>query len=171
MERRNHIMLLSEQAYQRIDRELKKFPADQKRSAIMAALTIAQEEKGWVSTEVIEDVATYLDVPPIQVQEVVTFYDMFHTRPVGRFTISVCTNLPCALRNGVRSGEYLKEKLGIDYGQTTEDGLITLAEAECMGSCGDAPVMLINNHYMCLHMEEERIDVMIEELRKEGESA
>jgi len=164
-------MLLSEQAYQRIDRELTKFPEDQKRSAIMAALTIAQEEKGWVSTEVIEDVAAYLGVPPIQVQEVATFYDMFHIRPVGRFTISVCTNLPCALRDGVRSGEYLKKKLGIDYGETTPDGLFTLEEAECMGSCGDAPVMLLNNHHMCLHMQEERIDFMLEELRKEGESA
>src|SRR5690625_695990 len=163
-------MLLSEQAYQRIDRELTKFPADQKRSAIIAALTIAQEEKGWVSTEVIEDVAAYLGVPPIQVHECATFYDTFHIRPVGRFTISVCTNLPCALRDGVRAGEYLKENLNIDYGETTEDGLFTLVEAECMGSCGDAPVMLVNNHHMCLHMQEERIDFMLDELRKEGES-
>src|SRR5690625_8044671 len=113
MERRNHILLLSEQAYQRRDRALKNCPADQKRSAIMAALTIAQEEEGWVSTEVIEDVATYLDVPPIQVQEVVTFYDMFHTRPVGRFTISVCTNLPCALCNGVGFCVYMYDKVGV----------------------------------------------------------
>src|SRR5690625_3297040 len=96
-------MLLSEQAYQRIDRELTKFPDDQRRSAIMAALAIAQEEKGWVSTEVIEDVAAYIGVPPIQVQEVATFYDMFHLQPVGRFTISVCTNLPCALREDRKS--------------------------------------------------------------------
>jgi len=164
-------MLLSEQAYQRIDRELKKFPADQKRSAIMAALTIAQEEKGWVSTEVAEDVAEYLGVPPIQVQEVLTFYDMFHTKPVGKYTFSVCTNLPCALRDGVKAGEYLKEKLGIDYGETTPDGLFTLEECECMGSCGDAPIMTINNHYQLVHMVPERIDHVLAELKKEGGSA
>ncbi|HJD44433.1 MAG TPA: NADH-quinone oxidoreductase subunit NuoE [Candidatus Paenalcaligenes intestinipullorum] len=164
-------MLLSEKAYQRIDRELTKYPDEQKRSAIMASLTIAQEEKGWVSAEVIEDVANYLGVPPIQVEEVATFYNMFHTKPVGKFTISVCTNLPCALREGVKSGEYLKEKLGIDYGETTADGMFSLVMGECMGSCGDAPVMLVNNQHMCVHMESERIDAMVEELKKHGDSA
>src|SRR5690625_7926875 len=106
-------MLLSEQAYQRIDRELTKFPDDQRRSAIMAALAIAQEEKGGVSTEVIEDVAACIGVPPIQVQEVATFYDMFDLQPVGRFTISVCTNLPFALGDGVGSGEYVVVMIGI----------------------------------------------------------
>src|SRR5690625_7272751 len=116
-------MLLSEQAYQRIDRELKKFPADQKRSAIMAALTIAQEEKGWVSTEVAEDVAEYLGVPPLQVQEVLPFYDMFHTKPVRIYTFSVCTNLPRPLRDGVMAGEYLKQRTGNADGGTTPDRL------------------------------------------------
>ena len=164
-------MLLSAQAYQRIDRELSKFPEDQRRSAIMAALAIAQEEKGWVSTEVVADIANYIGVPSIAVQEVLSFYDMYNRHPVGRFKITVCTNLPCALRDGVKAGEYLKEKLGIDYHETTADGMFTLVEGECMGACGDAPVMLLNNHHMCVRMEQAKIDEMIEELKKQGESA
>lgn len=164
-------MLLSEKAYQQIDKELNKFPADQRRSAIMASLAIAQQEKGWVSPEIIEDVAQYIGVEPIAVQEVATFYNMFHTKPVGRFTISVCTNLPCALRDGVKAGDYLKEKLGIEYGETTADGQFSLIMGECMGSCGDSPVMLLNNQHMCVRMEAERIDAMLEELKTHGESA
>ncbi|ALO37433.1 NADH-quinone oxidoreductase subunit NuoE [Alcaligenes faecalis] len=164
-------MLLSEKAYQQIDKELSKFPADQRRSAIMASLAIAQQEKGWVSPEIIEDVAQYIGVEPIAVQEVATFYNMFHTKPVGRVTISVCTNLPCALRDGVKAGEYLKEKLGIEYGETTADGQFSLIMGECMGSCGDSPVMLLNNQHMCVRMEAERIDAMLEELKTHGESA
>jgi len=164
-------MLLSAQAYQRIDRELSKFPEDQRRSAIMAALAIAQEEKGWVSTEVVADIANYIGVPSIAVQEVLSFYDMYNRHPGGRFKITVCTNLPCALRDGVKAGEHLKEKLGIDYHETTVDGMFTLVEGECMGACGDAPVMLLNNHHMCVRMEQAKIDEMIEELKKQGESA
>ncbi|NYT65267.1 NADH-quinone oxidoreductase subunit NuoE [Alcaligenaceae bacterium] len=164
-------MLLSELAYKKIDKELTKFPADQKRSAIMAALAIAQDEQGWVSIEVIRDIADYLQEPAISVQEVASFYDMFDTKPVGRYKITVCTNLPCALRDGVKSAEYLKEKLGIGFSETTADGLFTLTEGECMGSCGDAPVMLVNNRHMCVHMEAERIDAMLTELKKAGDSA
>lgn len=163
-------MLLSEKAYQRIDKELTKFPPEQKRSAIMASLTIAQEEKRWLSTEIIEDVADYLGLPPVMVQEVATFYDMYHLEPVGKYMISVCTNLPCALRDGVKSGQYLKDKLGIDYGETTPDGLFSIEECECLGSCGDSPLMLVNNHHMCVRMEPERIDAMLNAL-KDGESA
>jgi NADH-quinone oxidoreductase subunit E len=137
----------------------------------MASLAIAQQEKGWVSPEIIEDVAQYIGVEPIAVQEVATFYNMFHTKPVGRVTISVCTNLPCALRDGVKAGEYLKEKLGIEYGETTADGQFSLIMGECMGSCGDSPVMLLNNQHMCVRMEAERIDAMLEELKTHGESA
>lgn len=163
-------MLLSELAYQKIDKEVAKFPVDQKQSAIMAALAIAQEEQGWVSVDVIRDVADYLQVPAISVQEVASFYDMFDTRPVGRYKITVCTNLPCALRDGVKSAEYLKQKLGIDFHETTPDGLFTLVEGECMGSCGDAPVMLVNNKHMCVRMESERIDTMLTQLTQ-GDSA
>lgn len=164
-------MLLSEQAYQKIDHEITKFPADQKQSAIMAALVIAQEEKGWISPEIVKDVAAYLQEPPIAVQEVLQFYNMFNAHPVGRFKLTVCTNLPCALSDGVKAAEYLKQKLGIDFHETTPDGLFTLMEGECMGACGDSPVMLMNNRHMCVRMTTERIDAMLNELTRQGESA
>ena len=157
-------MLLSQQSYQKIDRELTKFPAEQKQSAIMAALAIAQSEIGWVSPEVIEDVARYLGQPPIQVQEVATFYNMFDVKPVGRIKITVCTNLPCALRDGEKTADYLRDKLGIGFGQTTPDGQFTLVEGECMGACGDSPVLLVNNKHMCVRMSAERIDGMLADL-------
>ncbi len=158
-------MLLSQQAYQKIDKELKKFPDDQKQSAIMAALAIAQDEKGWVSPEVIQDVANYLGQPAIAVQEVATFYNMFDTRPIGKIKLTVCTNLPCALRDGEKTAEYLQKKLGIGFRETTPDGMFTLVEGECMGACGDSPVMLVNNKHMCVRMAPERIDAMLEELK------
>ncbi|MDQ2150377.1 NADH-quinone oxidoreductase subunit NuoE [Alcaligenaceae bacterium C4P045] len=164
-------MLLSEQAYQKIDRELAKFPDDQKQSAIMASLAIAQEEKGWLSTDVMEDVAYYLQVPPIAVQEVATFYNMFDVRPVGRHKIAVCTNLPCALRDGDRAGEFLKHKLGVGYRETTADGQFTLVEGECMGACGDSPVVIVNNKHMCVQMSDERLDALVEGLKTQGETA
>lgn len=164
-------MLLSEQVYRKIDRELTKFPDDQKKSAIMAALSFAQDEKGWISIEVIEDVAAYLGVPPIAVQEVASFYDMFNTRPVGKYKLAVCTNLPCALRDGVAAADHIKKRLGIGSHETTEDGLFTLVEAECMGACGDSPVMLVNDKHMCIRMSPEKIDEMITELARDAESA
>lgn len=157
-------MLLSEQAYKKIDRELAKYPEDQKQSAIMAALAIAQDEKGWVSPEVIEDVAKYLGQPPILVQENATFYNMFDVKPVGRFKLTVCTNLPCALRDGESTMSYIKQKLGIEVGQTTADGQFTLVEGECMGACGDSPVLLVNNQHMCVRMSPEKIDAMLADL-------
>jgi len=157
-------MLLSEQAYKRIDREIAKYPPDQKQSAIMASLGIAQEEKGWVSPEVIQDIADYLGQPAIAVQENATFYNMFDVRPVGKFKITVCTNLPCALRDGEKTADYLKKKLGIGFRETTPDGAFTLMEGECMGACGDSPVLLVNNNHMCIRMEREKIDAMISEL-------
>ena len=158
-------MLLSQQAYQKIDKELKKFPDDQKQSAIMAALAIAQDEKGWVSPEVIQDVADYLGQPAIAVQEVATFYNMFDIRPLGKIKLTVCTNLPCALRDGEKTADYLQKKLGIGFRETTPDGMFTLMEGECMGACGDSPVMLVNNKHMCVRMAPERIDAMLDELR------
>lgn len=164
-------MLLSEQAYQKIDRELAKFPADQRQSAIMASLAIAQEEKGWLATDIIEDVANYIGVPPIAVQEVATFYNMFDVKPVGKTKIAVCTNLPCALRDGERAGDYLKRKLGVDYRETTADGQFTLVEGECMGACGDSPVLIVNNKHMCVRMNEEKLDALVAALKAQGESA
>ncbi|MFN5100451.1 MAG: NADH-quinone oxidoreductase subunit NuoE [Burkholderiaceae bacterium] len=159
-------MLLSQDAYKKIDRELAKFPSDQKQSAVMSALAIAQDEKGWLSPEVIRDVASYLDMPAIAVQEVATFYTMYNLKPVGKYKLTICTNLPCQLSNGDRAAAYLKQKLGVDFNETTADGLFTLKEGECMGACGDSPVILVNNKRMCSFMSNEKIDALIEELKK-----
>ena len=159
-------MLLTEQAYKKIDRELAKFPEDQRQSAVMAALAIAQDEKGWLAPEVMQDVADYIGMPAIAVQEVATFYNMYNTKPLGKQKITICTNLPCALSGGEKAAHHLKEKLGIDYRETTEDGHFTLMEGECMGACGDAPVLLVNNKRMCSHMSNEKIDALLEELKK-----
>ena len=159
-------MLLSEQAYKKIDRERAKFPADQRQSAVMAALAIAQDEYGWVSPEVMQDVADYIGMPAIAVQEVATFYNMYDLKPVGKHKVTICTNLPCALSGGEKAAAYLKEKLGIDYRQTTADGQFTLVEGECMGACGDSPVLLVNNKRMCSHMSNEKIDALLAELKK-----
>ena len=159
-------MLLSEQCYKKIDRELAKYPADQRQSAVMAALAHAQVELGWLSPETMQEVADYIGMPAIAVQEVATFYNMYNIKPVGKHKITVCTNLPCALSGGERAGKLLQEKLGIGYRDTTDDGQFTLVEGECMGACGDAPVMLVNNHRMCSHMSDEKIDALVEELKK-----
>ncbi len=156
--------LLSDDAYRRIDREVTKFPPEGKQSAVMAALGIAQDEKGWLSVEVMADVADYLDLPAIAVQEVATFYNMYNVRPVGRHKITVCTNLPCALSGGAHAGDYLKQKLGIDYRETTSDGNFTLQEGECLGACGDAPVMIVDNKRMVSWMSDEKIDALLAEL-------
>jgi NADH-quinone oxidoreductase subunit E len=159
-------MLLSEQSYKKIDRELAKFPPDHRESAVMAALAIAQDEKGWLPPEVMQDIADYIGMPAIAVQEVATFYNMYNTKPVGKYKISVCTNLPCQLSGGEKAAHHLKEKLGIGYRETTADGQFTLVEGECMGACGDAPVMLVNNKRMCSWMSNDKIDALVEELKK-----
>lgn len=160
--------LLSNECYARIDRELKKYPPERRRSAVIAALALAQDEIGWVSQEVVDDIARYLGLPPVAVYEVASFYTLFNTKPIGRFKLSVCTNLPCALHDGAKAGEYLKHKLGIDYGETTPDGLFTLMESECLGSCGDAPVLLVNNKRMCSFMGNAQLDALLDELRAQA---
>ncbi len=159
-------MALSEQSLKKIDREIAKFPADQKQSAVMAALAIAQDETGWLAPEVMQEVASYLDMPAIAVQEVATFYAMYNLKPLGKHKITICTNLPCALSGGEKAAHYLKQKLGIDYRDTTADGQFTLQEGECMGACGDSPVLLVNNKRMCSHMSNDKIDALVEELKK-----
>ena len=159
-------MLLSELSYKKIDREVAKFPPDHKESAVMAALAIAQDEKGWLPPEVMQDVADYLGMPAIAVQEVATFYNMYNVKPVGKYKISVCTNLPCQLSGGEKAAQYMKEKLGIGFRETSADGQFTLVEGECMGACGDAPVMLVNNKRMCSWMSNDKIDALVEELKK-----
>ena len=157
-------LLLSADAYRRIDRETAKFPAEQRRSALMAARTTAQDELGWLSKEAIEEVAGYLGMPPIAVYEVATFYSMYNLKPVGPHTITICTNLPCALSGATRAAEHLKQRLGIGFGETTADGAFTLKEGECFGACGDAPVILVNNKRMESFMSNEKLDALLSEL-------
>ena len=157
--------MLSQESQKQIDREVAKYPAEQKQSAVMAALAIAQMEKGWLSTETIEDVAGYLGMAPVAVYEVASFYNMYDLAPVGQYKITVCTNLPCALSGGVHAADYLKQKLGVGFNETTADGKYTLKEGECMGACGDAPVMLVNNVRMCSFMQPEQIDRLLGECK------
>ncbi len=157
--------MLSQASLQKIDREIAKYPSNQKQSAVMSALAIAQKEIGYISTDVITFIASYLDMPPIAVQEVSTFYNMYDNEAVGTYKITVCTNLPCALSGGDTAANYLKEKLGIEFNQTTPCGKFTLKEGECMGACGDAPVLLVNNQQMCSFMKPEKLDKLIEDLK------
>jgi len=158
--------MLSAESLKKIDREIAKYPADQKQSAVMSALAIAQDEKGWLANETMNFVAEYLGMPPIAVYEVASFYNMYNLQPVGKYKITVCTNLPCALSGSNDTAAYLKKKLGIEFNQTTPDGQFTLKEGECFGACGDAPVLLINNKRMCSFMSNEQIDQLLEELSK-----
>ena len=157
--------MLSAVSKQRIDRELTKYPVDQKQSAVMSALAIAQDEHGWLPNELMDDVAQYLGMPSIAVYEVATFYNMYNLQPNAKHKITVCTNLPCALSGGVDAAEYLKKKLGVDWREKTADGKYMLVEGECMGACGDAPVLLVNNKRMCSFMSNEKLDRLIEELK------
>lgn len=158
--------MLSQESQRLIDIEVSKYPAEQKQSAVMSALRIVQQELGWLSKESMQDIAAYLGMPPIAVYEVASFYNMYDLNPVGKHKITVCTNLPCALSGGVHAAEYVKQKLGIEFNETTVDGLFTLKEGECMGACGDAPVLLVNNHHMCSWMTTDKIDQLLNELSK-----
>lgn len=158
--------LLSAESLARIDREIAKYPADRKSSAVMSALAIAQQEKSWVSEDVIEFVATYLGMPPIAVWEVATFYGMYNLDKPGQFKITICTNLPCALRGAGEAAEHLKKKLQIDFNQTSADGHFTLKEGECMGACVDAPVCIVNDRQMKPHMSPAKLDKWLDELKK-----
>ena len=156
-------MTLSPEALKKIDYAVAKYPSDQKQSAVMAALTVAQDETGHLSTQVMDFVAGYLGMPPIAVYEVASFYTMYDLRPVGKHKLCICTNLPCALSGAENAAEHLKKKLGIDWNETTADGRFTLKEGECFGACGDAPVMLHNNKTMLSFMTPEKIDRWLEE--------
>jgi len=158
--------VLSESGRRRIDREVAKYPADQKQSAVMSALAIAQDEMGWLSTETMDEVARHLGMPPVAVYEVASFYTMYNLKPTGRFKLTICTNLPCALQGAAAAGEHLKHKLGIGFNETTPDGRFTLKEGECMGACGDAPVVLVNNKRMCGFMTDAKLDELLKELER-----
>jgi NADH-quinone oxidoreductase subunit E len=147
------------------DREVAKYPPDQKQSAVMACLTIVQHQQGWVSPEAEQDIADYLGMPAIAVHEVTTFYNMYNQKPVGKYKLNVCTNLPCQLRDGARALRHLEHRLGIQMGETTRDGLFTLQQAECLGACADSPVMLVNDRTMCSFMSNDKLDQLIDGLK------
>jgi NADH-quinone oxidoreductase subunit E len=157
--------MLSEQTKARFDRELAKYPADQRQSAVMACLTIIQQERGWVSPESEQEVADYIGMPAIAVHEVTTFYNMYNQKPVGQFKINVCTNLPCQLRDGQKALQHLCDKLGVEDGGTTADGLFTVQHCECLGACADAPVALVNDRQMVSYMSNEKLDELIDVLK------
>ncbi len=162
----NARMLLSPEALARIDKAIAKYPADQRQSAVMAALTIAQGEKGWLSAETMDFVAQYLGMPAIAVYEAASFYGMYDLHPVGRHKVTICTNLPCALSGATAAADHLKAKLGIGFGETTPDGQFTLKEGECLGACGDAPVCLYNDKNMVSFLTPEKLEAWLTELRK-----
>ena len=156
--------LLSPEALKKIERELTKYPPEQKQSAVMSALGIAQDEHGWLSNEVMEEVAKVLGMPPVWVYEVATFYNMYNLKPLGKYKVVICTNLPCALSGAEEAAEHLKHRLGLEeFNQTSADGRVTLKEGECFGACGDAPVMIVNNKRMCSFMTREKIDKLLDE--------
>ena len=157
--------MLTPESRAKIDREVAKYPADQKQSAVMSALAIAQDEHGWLSVPLMDAVARYLGMAPIAVYEVASFYAMYNLQPTGRFKLTLCTNLPCALQGATRAAAHLKSKLGVGFGETTPDGTFTLKEGECMGACGDAPVVLVNNKRMCVKMAPAAIDGLVDELK------
>jgi NADH-quinone oxidoreductase subunit E len=163
--------MISESTKARFDREVAKFPADQKQSAVIACLAIVQQELGWVSAESEKIVAEHLGMAPMAVHEVTTFYNMYNQKPVGKFKLNVCTNLPCQLRGGAQALAHLEHKLGIHVGETTLDGLITLQPSECQGACADAPVLLVNDRHMCSFMSHDKLDQLIDGLKKAGGAA
>ena len=158
-------MTLSAESLKKIDQALAKYPPDQKQSAVMAALTVAQDEKGHLSTEVMDFVAGYLGMPPIAVYEVATFYTMYDLKKPGKYRLCICTNLPCALSGAEEAALHLKKKLGIDWNETTADGRFTLKEGECFGACADAPVMLCNNKTMLSFMTPDKLDTWLRDLK------
>jgi len=158
--------VLSDATRARFDREVAKYPTEQKQSAVMACLSIVQHEEGHVSPEAEVAIAAHLDMPPIAVHEVTTFYNMYNQRPVGKFKLNVCTNLPCQLRDGHKALEHVCSRLGVAEGGTTADGLFTVQESECLGACADAPVLLVNDRDMCSFMSHQRLDELIDTLKK-----
>ena len=158
--------MLAPESLTKIDREIAKYPADRKQSAVMMALIIAQDEKGWLSTEIMDFVAGYLGMAPVAVYEVATFYNMYNLQPTGRHKLTICTCLPCGLQGSLAAADHLKARLGIDFGETTGDGRFTLKEGECMGACAMAPVVLVNNKKMHDTMSNEKLDALLDQLKK-----
>ena len=157
--------MITEATKERFAREVAKYPAEQKQSAVMACLTIVQQEQGWVSAESEAVIAEFLGMAEIAVHEVTTFYNMYNQHPVGKYKLNVCTNLPCQLRDGYKALHHLEGKLGIKMGETTADGMFTLQQSECQGACADSPVLLVNDRHMCSFMTNDKLDELVDGLR------
>ena len=157
--------MISSESRARFEQEVAKYPAEQRQSAVMACLAIAQQEIGYVSAEAESEIAEFLGMAPMAVHEVTTFYNMYNQRPVGKYKLNVCTNLPCQLRDGSRALQHLEKKLGIRMGESTEDGLFTLQQCECLGACADSPVLLVSDLTMCSFMTDEKLDQLVDGLR------
>jgi NADH-quinone oxidoreductase subunit E len=157
--------MLSSESLKKIEREIAKYPPERKQSAVMSALIVAQDEKGWLSSEMLDYVASYLGMPPVAVYEVASFYTMYNLEPAGRHKLTLCTNLPCGLQGALDAADHLRAKLGIGFNQTTPDGRFTLKEGECFGACAMAPVLLVNNKKMLDYMTHDKLDRLIEELK------
>jgi NADH-quinone oxidoreductase subunit E len=156
--------MLSGQIQEKINRELKKYPADQKQSAVMSALRFVQDEKGWISTDDMADIASYLGMANVAVYEVATFYHMYNLKPMGKHVITVCTNLSCILGGAEDTVAYLQDKLGIGFDEMSADGKYGLRQGECMGACKDAPLFTLNNKKICGRLTREKIDTILAEL-------
>ena len=152
--------MLSEQAQNEIDREIAKYPPEQKQAAVMAVLRIAQSEKGWLNEEILNYVAERLEIPSIRVAEVATFYSMYDQQPVGKHKISLCTNISCMLRGSDAIVKHLQDKLDIKMGGTTKDGKFTLKEVECLAACNGAPMMQVDDEYI-ENLTPERVDEIL----------
>jgi NADH-quinone oxidoreductase subunit E len=157
--------MISDTTKARFAKEVAKYPAEQAQSAVMACLSIIQQELGYVSTESEKIVADYLGMAPMAVHEVTTFYNMYNQRPVGKYKLNVCTNLPCQLRDGAKALKHLESKLGVAMGETTADGMFTLQQSECLGACADSPVLLVNDRSMCSFMSNDKLDQLVDGLR------
>jgi NADH-quinone oxidoreductase subunit E len=160
--------MLSTDSLQKIDREIAKYPPERRQSAVMAALIVAQDEKGWLSAQVMDFVAQYLGMAPVAVYEVASFYTLYNREQTGTHKLTVCTCLPCGLQGSLAAADHLKKRLGIDFNETTPDGWFTLKEGECMGACAMAPVVLVNNKRMCDTMTNEKLDALVDELSRRG---
>ena len=154
-------MSFSETSLARFAKEVAKYPADQKPSAVMACLSIVQNEQGHVSPAAEDGIAAYLGMAPIAVHEVTTFYNMYNQQAVGKFKLNVCTNLPCQLRGGDKALDHICKKLGVEPYGSTADGTFTVQPSECLGACADAPVILVNDRQMLSFMSPERLDELL----------
>ncbi|HTQ76522.1 MAG TPA: NADH-quinone oxidoreductase subunit NuoE [Burkholderiales bacterium] len=157
--------MLSAGVLQKIDREVAKYPPEHKRSAVMAALIVAQDELGWLSTETMDYVAGYLGMAPVAVYEVASFYTMYNLKPCGKYKLTICTNLPCGLQGSLDAADHLKRRLGVEFDELTPDGRFMVKEGECMGACAMAPVILVNNKKMHDYMTQEKIDALLKDLK------